>query len=105
LIKPGEQAIVDISPIIKTVKADMEQVIAWKEGYFQFNAEPFTTVVAQLERWYDVEFVYPSSLATVRFAGSIPRNSNLSQVLSMLELSESLKFRIEERRIMVIPNE
>jgi ferric-dicitrate binding protein FerR (iron transport regulator) len=105
IIKPGEQAVVGASATIETLQADMEQVVAWKEGYFQFNEEDFTSVVAQLERWYDVDFNYPASLANKKFAGAIPRNSNLSQVLEMLELSGSITFKMEERRIMAIPQE
>jgi transmembrane sensor len=102
IIKPGEQAIVDQSAGINIVEADLEQVTAWKQGYFQFNNEQFHSIAHQLERWYDIEFVYPPSLADKQFAGAIPRNTNLSQVLKILELSGSIKFKIEERRITVI---
>ncbi|QNF35657.1 FecR domain-containing protein [Adhaeribacter swui] len=105
ILKPGFQAITDQEAKIKTTTADLDQVIAWKEGYFQFDNEDFNAIVPQLERWYDVEFTYPPTIGSWKFAGAIPRNTNLNQVLQMLELSGSIKFKQAGRRIMVEPKE
>ena len=105
ILKPGFQAVTGELAEITTTPADLEQVMAWKEGYFQFNNEEFHSIVAQLERWYDVEFSYPATIGSRTFAGAIPRNTNLSQVLQILELSGSITFTIEGRRITAQPKE
>jgi transmembrane sensor len=105
VLKPGFQAIAGEADKIKTAVADLDQVMAWKEGYFQFNNEDFNSIATQLERWYDVEFIYSPNMSSWEFAGAIPRNTNLNQVLQMLELSGSIKFKQAGRRIMVEPKE
>jgi len=105
VLKPGFQAITGEAVKIKTAAADLDQVMAWKEGYFQFNNEDFNSIATQLGRWYDVEIIYPPTISSWKFAGAIPRNTNLNQVLQMLELSGSIKYNIEGRRIMVEPKE
>lgn len=101
MIRVGEQAVVDVSSNIDVIKADVEQVTAWKDGYFQFDNEKFEEIAQKLERWYDVEFVNPGSLANKKFAGAIPRDTSLPEVLKMLELSGSIDFEIQGRRIIV----
>ena len=103
VLKPGYQAITGEAGKIKTTAADLDQVVAWKAGYFQFDKEDFNSIAAQLERWYDVEFIYPATMSSWEFAGAIPRNTNLNQVLQMLALSGSINFKLEGRRIMVEP--
>ncbi|GEO06259.1 iron dicitrate transporter FecR [Adhaeribacter aerolatus] len=103
VLEPGFQAITGEAGKIKLTAADLDQVIAWKEGYFQFDKEDFNSIATQLERWYDVEFIYPATMSSWEFAGAIPRSTSLNQVLHMLELSGSIKFKLEGRRIMVEP--
>jgi citrate lyase gamma subunit len=81
---------------------DVEQNIAWKNGLFQFSNSDMRTVMNQISRWYDVTIEYKSSVPEKHFGGYISRESKLSQVLKMLELS-GVKFKIEEKKIIVLP--
>lgn len=104
-IRPGEQAIVPLSTNEKVKidkDADIEQVMAWKNGSFQFNGESLEAVMKQLERWYDVETVYQNKDTSIRLLGMISRNTNLREVLKALELS-GVHFRIEGKKIIVLP--
>jgi len=103
VLKPGFQAVTGKTDKIITSPADLEQTMAWKEGYFQFNNEDFDSIVAQLERWYNIEIIYPSTISSWKFNGAIPRNTNLNQLLQIFELSGSIKFSVEGRRVMVQP--
>ncbi len=55
----------------------------------------------QLARWYDAEIVMPGDIAPVTFTGNISRNSNLSAVLKILELTEEVSFTIEGKKVIV----
>lgn len=101
-LNPGEQAFSDKKEQLSKKSADVEEAIAWKSGLFQFNNADINTVMNQLSRWYDVSVEYRSKVPDKRFGGYISRNSNLSQVLKMLELS-GLKFEIEDKKIIVLP--
>ncbi|SHE74063.1 FecR family protein [Pedobacter caeni] len=93
LLTPGQQAILK-NDRIKIATADLEEVMAWKKGNFLFNNLKLTDIMKQLERWYNVEVDY-AHIPDTRYHGFISKDVTLSQVLDMLELTGSLKFKIE----------
>ncbi|GLU51996.1 FecR family protein [Dyadobacter frigoris] len=99
LLNPGQQAIVGSQ--IRVRAADLEEAVAWKEGYFQFDNEDLTTIMRQLQRWYDVDVVNEKQIPDKHFTAMISRNNTLSKVLKMLEMSGELKFEIEDKRITI----
>jgi hypothetical protein len=78
----------------------MEEVMAWKNGLFQFEGADITTIMHEISRWYDVDVVYSGKVPVRHFEGKISRDANLSQVLKILELS-NVKFRVEGKKIIV----
>lgn len=83
-------------------EVDTDDVTAWKNGLFNFNNADIKTVMRQLARWYDVEVVYEGGLPNEKFEGEIPRNSTLSEVFKILELS-AVHFKVEGRKVTVMP--
>jgi len=103
LLKPGDQAQVSSNGNIKVITdADVDQAVAWKNGYFQFRRDNLQQVLRQLTRWYDVDVKYDGLITDMQFGGRISRNNNLSEVLKILELS-NVHFRIEGKTIVVMP--
>lgn len=102
LIKPGQQVQLSGENLKVINDADMEEVLAWKNGYFQFNRDDLETVMRQIARWYDVEVEYEGTIPQRYFGGKIHRNTNASQVLTILEKSR-VHFRIEGKKIIVMP--
>ncbi|WP_276481548.1 FecR family protein [Paraflavitalea pollutisoli] len=101
-VKAGQQAQID-AQVVKVVNdADIDQAMAWSKGIFSFNGETLQGVMRQLARWYDVDVVYEGQPGKMLFAGEIAMNQTLSQVLKGLE-SMKIKFRIEHKRIVVMP--
>jgi len=97
-IIPGEQAVVLTNSFAIKVKAvDTEEVVAWKNGLFEFNNANLRLIMSQLERWYDIKVDY-SSLPAKRYNGMVPRSANLSGVLKMLEVTGNIRFKIENNR-------
>lgn len=95
---PGQQATTTNGKT--TVRAaDLESVLAWKKGYFRFNNEPLADIVRKLSRWYDIDIVCKRG-AELQFGGSVSRYSNLSEVLEMLELTETIHFRMENGQLI-----
>jgi hypothetical protein len=56
----------------------------------------------QIARWYDVEISYEGKVTKEIFTGDISRNSNVSEVLKILELN-TVHFKIEGKKITVLP--
>lgn len=103
LLKPGQQATLGLrsSGKIKVSPANIEQAMAWKNGFFHFEKETLHSVLRQLSRWYDVEVVYQVDRPDDEFVGDIPRGVKLSEVLKILEF-EGTHFKIEGRKLFVI---
>jgi len=100
IIKPGEQAVLTAGEI-KAMSVDLDEVMAWKNGIFNFNREDITGIMRQLSRWYDAEIIYQGDKSEDLFSGIIKRNNNISQVLKMLEQTNRIHFKIEDRKIVV----
>src|SRR4030095_12957273 len=103
VLKPGQQAQLGNSGPIRLVDdVDVDEVVAWKNGYFSFNKADLKTVMRQIARWYDVEITYEGAIPERQFVGKISRNSNASEVLKILQETK-VHFRIEGKKIIVTP--
>lgn len=103
LLQPGQQAqLSKENHLNKINKVDLDEVVAWKNGSFQFKGASTQAVMRQLSRWYNVEVRYEGAVPEHRFVGKVGRDYNLSEVLAVLEASD-VHFKIEGRRIIVRP--
>ena len=104
-LNPGQQAIVQ--PGQDNIKVDydvdVEEVVAWKNGLFVFNKTPLENIMRQIERWYNVNVVYQGNVPQGPFSGTIGRNTNLSEVLKILEYSSDIRFTVRDNTITVLP--
>lgn len=110
LLKPGQQAQLSISSssnqksdIKIENNPDIEQVMAWKNGQFNFEGMSLQQVMKQLERWYDITVRYEPGIEEVYFGGSVSRQISLQQLLKELEFM-GIHFRMEgQRQLVVLP--
>ena len=104
LIIPGEQAGIEKTSNRIMLKAgvNLNEVVAWKNGFFYFEGLDFGTIARQLSRWYDVEVIYKRTIDDLFYA-KIPRNTKLSVLLKALELTGKVHFEIEGKKVIVLP--
>jgi len=97
-LHPGQQAVLSIgsdkSPRdqsqhvgIPVALVDTDEVMAWKNGHFQFNGTPFPSIMRQVARWYDVDVIYDGTIPEKKFTADFSRQTKLSEFLKVLELS------------------
>ncbi len=103
-MKPGQQAQLQQHRIKLINNADVKSVMAWKNGFFDFDGTDIGSLMRQLSRWYDVDVVYDKRIDDLFYA-EIPRNTMLSDVLKALELTGRIRFEIKDRKISVLPKE
>ena len=101
LLSPGQQ-FQPMESAAKVVKADTEEVVAWKDGYFVFKNEDIQSIMRKLSRWYNVEVSYSGNIPDVGFGGNISRSKDISEVLNVLQLTNAVHFKVEGRRITVM---
>jgi ferric-dicitrate binding protein FerR (iron transport regulator) len=102
LLVPGQQAIYKSDSKMFVVNdVDTEDVIAWKNGLFQFDNTELDQVMLQLSRWYNVEVEYDGPKPVLNFTGAVKRDNNLSRVIKILESTGGIKFTIDGNKIIV----
>lgn len=101
ILQPNQQAIVqDVVKINKSV--DIEQVMAWKNGRFNFDHVMIEQVMRQLARWYNIDVIYKGKIPDIEFRGGMGRNLTLNQVLESLQLT-GVNFELNDHVLMVAP--
>ena len=103
ILKPGQQAQLTKEGTTKVVSdVNVDNVVAWKNGMFDFENAGIETVMRQLSRWYDVEIEYKGKTDDL-FIAEMRRNIKLSDALKALELTGKVKFDIQDKKIIVMP--
>lgn len=103
VLTPGQQVRLDKNNALTVANdVDVEDVIAWKNGYTVFENADIETIMRQVSRWYNVEVVFEGNMPKRHFAGTISRKSSLPDLLKILEF-ENVNFSIEGKKIIVKP--
>jgi len=78
-----------------------EQIISWKDNRMIFDNEPFSSLVARIERWYDVRITvnYPE-LNNARFSGKFD-NETVEQVMNALSVITPFGYEINRNQITI----
>lgn len=112
VLQPGQQAVItglnptpatSQLPSIKVKKADIDETIAWKEGFFHFTDASVKSIMQQVSRWYDVDIVYKDTASSnALFNGRINRTIRLSGIVNALKQG-GINCTIQQRRLLVYP--
>jgi ferric-dicitrate binding protein FerR (iron transport regulator) len=106
LLKPGQQgSLPHNSDQFRLSVPDIGEVIAWKNGEFRFDNTPVSTIMRQIERWYDLSVGYEGDVQDIDLSGVISRKEEVTQLLEILEATHKIHFRIEKDRLIVMPYE
>ena len=102
---PGQQSRLGAHEMLTLVEhPDVEQVIAWKNGYQMFNSADIHAIMRQVERWYDVDVEIKGVIPGRKFSGEIPRTAKLSELLQLFSAA-NINFTIDaqKKKLTVIP--
>jgi transmembrane sensor len=104
VLRPGQQAVLALAEHQLSIReADVNKIMAWKNGLFVFNNMDLPTILREIARWYDVEIVYQTTPGKELYGGGISRNLNLSAVLHVLEENGTNHFKIAANKVIVLP--
>lgn len=103
LLKPGEQAVLARAHSLLTIEhsPDLAQVVAWKDGLFDYKRSDITEVLRDAARWYDIEIVYEGKKPADTFTGGIDRTATLTELLTILQMT-GVRFKLEGRKLIVL---
>ena len=104
ILNPGEQSQLTQNGQMKLVKnVDVDDAIAWKNGYFSFDQADLQGVMLKIARWYNVDVAYQGEISKQHFGGEIQKNLTLSQVLTILGKSQ-IDYRIAGKTLTIYSN-
>jgi transmembrane sensor len=103
LLSPGQQAIFgNGSDDLQVIDdANTDEVMAWKNGRFQFSNMDLKTIMRQLMRWYDIDVVFEGAAPDIRIGGFIHKDVYLSTVMEFLG-ENGVRYKMEEKKIIIL---
>jgi len=103
ILVPGQQAISSMQTGgFNIAEVNTDEAIAWKNGLFLFHNENIRSIMKKIARWYNVDVNYQGSFTNQEYGGRISQSKNLSEILKNLELTGTIHFKIEGRRVTVM---
>ena len=101
-LTPGFEAISSTDGKLVKKQSNLEQAMAWKNGYFLFDDMDVISVMRSVARWYDVRIVIDANLPKKRFGGSFPITAGIDELLADLELVGKVKFERNGKEVRMI---
>lgn len=103
LLTPGQQVVEDnTTDALKVSDANVEEALAWKNGFFIFHDASIRDIMKNAARWYDIDVDYRAGTDKKRYGGRISEYKNISELLRNLELTETVHFKVEGRKVIVM---
>lgn len=100
-LSPNEQSLSDATGSISVNRnVNVDEIMAWRTGFFHFESADLPTILRELARWYDVDVAYEGAISKERFFVIVNRNSSLSAVLKALQVSD-VEFHIDGKKLTV----
>jgi ferric-dicitrate binding protein FerR (iron transport regulator) len=99
ILTPGQQSVF-IQGKTSIIAADIEETVAWKEGWFLFNRLELQAIVRQLSRWYNIDFDITGTIGNKQFSGIVSKSNNISEVLKIME-NTGVTFTLRNQKIYV----
>lgn len=101
-LRPGQQALLKTGAALKVINnVNLEETVAWKNGYFQLDHTRLAVLMRQVERWYNVDVVYEGKIPNRQFGGKISRKSDIRDIIKILEESKVYS-RTEGDKIIIL---
>ncbi|MFC0514777.1 FecR family protein [Mucilaginibacter angelicae] len=103
VLKPGQQSTFSAGGPIAVSAANIEQVVAWKNGYFRFEDERLEDIISTISRWYDFDAVFEDeTLKDEKFGAFTARFSDINTLLNIISRTGNVKFVLQGKNIRIM---
>lgn len=100
VITPG-YAVISNAKGMQVLPADVEEALAWKDGYFYFNKGQMPEILQEIARWYGVEIDDSVAWGDKRYIGGIKRTVTLGAVCELLARLTGREYIIAGKKLTV----
>ena len=91
--------------VVNIEKADLEEALAWKDGYFYFNGKNLKEIMEEIARWYNVDLTFEMNVSKDTYKGGIKRTESIESVCRMLEGLSGVDVEVKNRILFVRSNQ
>lgn len=104
-LRPGQQLELNrFSSRLALRSVNTEYYTVWRDGRYLFENESFDDLIRMVERWYDVEFVYPKNFFEgMHYSGVIKRTKPIEHVLNLIDHTTPIEYEIKNDSIYIKP--
>lgn len=106
-LQPSQQIVFDTDTreMLVSECSSVERSISWIDGKFGFNRNTFSEIVAELERYYNVNIRFVDArLRDERFSGDFRVEDGIYHILSILQLTNKFHYEIDHNEIRLYQN-
>lgn len=102
-LTPGHQAVFRTSDSeVKVREVNTDVVTSWRKGRFVFEHQTLLRIMQDLSRWYNFDYEFTDdSLKEEEFMGSIPRYSDFTTAIAILEKCGGIRFNVNDGKVIV----
>lgn len=102
-LSPGHQAVFNITDARANVRpVDTDVVTSWRKGRFVFENQSLLRIMQDLSRWYDFDYEFADkTLEQEEFMGSIPRYSDFTTAIAILEKCGGISFAVSDGKVII----
>ena len=87
---------------VEKQRVQTEEYTAWKEGKIYFNNETLLNLTIQIERWYEVKFLFEDEdIQSYRFSGVINKDKSLEYILGIIQEINKVEFIFNKEQIII----
>lgn len=98
---PGESALIK-GNTTKIFSDNIDNVIAWKNGYFIFSEETLEEAMKQIARWYNLEVTFKDiETKSILLGGSISKFENADKVFRMIEKAGNIEVKTKGKEVII----
>ncbi|MDR2283045.1 MAG: DUF4974 domain-containing protein [Sphingobacterium sp.] len=107
ILQPNQKATVskENSHISVSQATEVHKIDAWRKGLFSFEEESLASVIAELERWYNVSITVDPNVRNQKYSGIISRYRDVAEVFKLIELTNNIRLIEKGGKIYVMPIE
>lgn len=100
LLRPGQQStLTDQNIAVRSI--NMDQVLDWKNGDFNFSNNNLKEIMRKISRWYNIDVIFEGPISQETYVAQISRKKRLNDVLRALQLSGSIKYSIRNNKLYI----
>ncbi len=100
VLRAGDLGIASPGKHLKVQKgADLDRLLAWREGKLVFIRAPFNEVQQELERWYDLQIDMAVPAERLKPLNATFSDEPLSEILNLIAVAYDLEYTRENRKI------